>query len=67
MSDCDPENRTKHLDESALSIAEGTLGSKLHIAYDAKQWEAFIAILDSPAQDRHRLRKLLTEPSVLES
>ena len=67
MPDRDPENRTEHFDESAWLIAEDTLGSKLHIAYDAKQWEAFTAMLESPAQDRPRLEKLLTERSVLES
>lgn len=40
------------------------------IVYDKEKWEAFLALLDRPVQDligKPRLRKLLQEPSVLES
>ena len=43
-----------------------TLASQHHLVYSAEQWEAFMALLNHPAQDRPRLKKLLHEPSVLE-
>lgn len=57
MSEKGSESRTEHFDESS---------SQEHISMDAEQWEAFTAMLNSPAQDRPRLKKLLTERSVLE-
>jgi uncharacterized protein (DUF1778 family) len=52
--------------ESACLRAEEALASQRQIVYDTQQWEAFMAMLDRPAQDKPRLRKLLTEPSILE-
>jgi uncharacterized protein (DUF1778 family) len=58
-------NISSFLVESACLRAEEALASQKHFAYDAKQWNAFIAALDRPAQDKPRLRALLNEPSVL--
>ena len=59
-------NVSNFLVESACLRAEETLASQHHIVYNAKQWEVFIAMLDRPAEDKPRLKKLLTEPGVLE-
>lgn len=59
-------NVSAFLVESACLRAEETLASQHHLVYSAEQWEAFMAMLDRPAEDKPRLRKLLTEPSVLE-
>ncbi len=66
MPHSDPESHAAHIDENACLRTEGTLASQQHIGYNAKQWAAFTVALNSPAQDRPRLKKLLTEPSVLE-
>ena len=52
--------------ESACLRAEDTLASQRQFVYDKKQWETFINMLDHPAQEKPRLKKLLTEPSILE-
>ena len=59
-------NVSSFLVESACLRAEETLASQHHLVYSAKQWEAFITMLDRPAENKPRLKKLLTEPSVLE-
>lgn len=52
--------------QSALARAEETLPDQTRFLLNAEQWEAFNAILDAPPRDLPRLRRLLTEPSVLE-
>lgn len=52
--------------ESALSRAEETLPDRTRFFLNEDQWQAFNAILDAPSRDLPRLRRLLTEPSVLE-
>jgi uncharacterized protein (DUF1778 family) len=59
-------NVSSFLVESACLRAEETLASQQHFVYNAKQWDAFTAALDRPAQDKPRLNKLFTEPSILE-
>lgn len=59
-------NVSSFLVESACLRAEETLASQQHFVYTAKQWDAFTAALDRPAQDKPHLNKLLTEPSILE-
>jgi uncharacterized protein (DUF1778 family) len=39
----------------------------VHFTLSDKQWKAFTEALDRPAQVKPRLRKLLAEPSILES
>jgi uncharacterized protein (DUF1778 family) len=60
------ENLSNFLVESACLRAEEALASQQHFVYTAKQWEAFIAVLDRPAGDKPRLRSLLTERTILE-
>jgi uncharacterized protein (DUF1778 family) len=59
-------NLSSFVVESACMRAEETLASQRHFVLDAHQWEAFTAALDRPAQDKRRLRALLTGPSILE-
>ena len=59
-------NLSSFLVESACLRAEETLASQQHFVYTAKQWDAFTAALDRPAQDKPRLRALLSKPSILE-
>ncbi|MGD0301644.1 MAG: DUF1778 domain-containing protein [Bryobacteraceae bacterium] len=52
--------------ESACTRAEETIADQVHFILSEKQWKAFNDALDRPARVLPRLRKLLTEPSVLE-
>ena len=52
--------------ESACTRAEETMADQVHFVLSDKQWKAFNDALDRPARVLPRLRKLLTEPSVLE-
>jgi len=52
--------------ESACTRAEETIADQVHFVLSDKQWKAFNAALERPARIRLRLRKLLTEPSILE-
>jgi uncharacterized protein (DUF1778 family) len=51
--------------ESACTRAEETIADQVHFILSEKQWKAFNDALDRPARVLPRLRKLLTEPSVL--
>jgi uncharacterized protein (DUF1778 family) len=53
--------------ESACTRAEETIADQVHFVLSPKQWRAFTDALERPARVKPRLRKLLTEPSVLES
>ena len=52
--------------ESACTRAEETIADQVHFILSEKQWKAFNDALERPARVRPRLRKLLTEPSILE-
>jgi uncharacterized protein (DUF1778 family) len=52
--------------ESACTRAEETIADQVHFVLSDKQWKAFNEALERPARVRPRLRKLLTEPSILE-
>jgi len=53
--------------ESACLRAQHALASKQRFELDAKAWAEFMAALDKPPQKKPNLRKLLSEPSILES
>lgn len=59
-------NVSHFLVESACLRAEDTLASQVHFTYTPRQWDAFVTMLDRPAVSKPRLKKLLTEPSILE-
>ena len=60
------ENVSHFLVESACIRAEDTLASQVQFTYTPRQWDQFVAMLDRPAISKPRLKKLLTEPSILE-
>jgi uncharacterized protein (DUF1778 family) len=59
-------NVSAFLVESACIRAEETLASQRALVYTPAQWKAFTQALERPAENKPRLRALLTEPSVLE-
>lgn len=52
--------------QSALDRADEVLADQRRFFMDEKQWRAFQAALDAPPRDIPALRKLMTEPSVVE-
>lgn len=52
--------------ESACEKAEDILAEEKHFTLPAEKWKAFTDALDRPVQIKPRLKKLLTEPSLLE-
>ena len=52
--------------KSALDRADETLADQRVWTLDAEQWKKFQEALDAPPRDNPRLRKLLTEPSIVE-
>jgi uncharacterized protein (DUF1778 family) len=53
--------------ESACTRAEEAIADQVHFVLSSKQWKAFNDALERPARVKSRLKKLLTEPSILES
>jgi uncharacterized protein (DUF1778 family) len=51
---------------SACAEAENSLADQRHFSLNVEQWDAFTAALDRPVQPKPRLRRLLSEPSILE-
>jgi uncharacterized protein (DUF1778 family) len=52
--------------ESACTKAEEAIADQVHFLLSGKQWKTFNEALERPARVKPRLRKLLTEPSILE-
>lgn len=62
-------NLSSFLVENAVLRADEALASQAHFVYEVyepKQWNAFLAALDRPAQVKPELKSLLAEPSILE-
>jgi uncharacterized protein (DUF1778 family) len=57
---------TEFVVESACAVAELELAEQKEFALPPVQWEAFLAALDKPTEPNPALRRLLTEPSVIE-
>ncbi len=53
--------------ESACTRAEEAIADQLHFVLSERQWKAFNEALERPARVKPRLRKLLREPSILET
>lgn len=60
------KNVSEFLLEHGLIAAQETLTDRRLFVLDDEQWQAFQAALDSPPQEKPRLARLLTEPSVFE-
>lgn len=57
---------TEFVLDSACANAEHVLADRSRFILDDQAWARFMAALDGPAADKPRLKKLLSEPSVLE-
>jgi uncharacterized protein (DUF1778 family) len=53
--------------QSALEKADETLAEQFRFTLNAEQWEKFMAALDAPPREMPRMRRLLSEPSVVEA
>jgi len=60
------KNVSEFLLEHGLIAAQETLTDRRLFVLNDEQWQAFQAALDSPPQEKPRLARLLTEPSVFE-
>jgi uncharacterized protein (DUF1778 family) len=60
------ETLTEFIVRSACTEAEHTLADQRHFTLPTAQWQAFVAALDRPPQFKVHLRRLLTEPTILE-
>jgi uncharacterized protein (DUF1778 family) len=51
---------------ASIAQAADVLAERREFRLPPDQWDAFVAMLDRPAAAKPRLRRLLTEPSVLD-
>lgn len=52
--------------KSAFEQAQKDIREERDFALTSAQWKKFLTVLDRPKKKKPRLKKLLTEPSVLE-
>jgi uncharacterized protein (DUF1778 family) len=52
--------------EAGITAANQALANRCHFGLDNAQWEMFQQALDRPVQSKPRLKKLLTQPGVLD-
>ena len=57
-------NVTEFIMRSACENAEQVLADQTRFVLDEKQWKAFMTVLDRPAKDKPRLRRLFQEPHI---
>lgn len=57
---------TDYILGSAILVAEQRLMARQDFHLSPRQFQKFLDALERPVQDKPRLRRLLTEPSVLE-
>lgn len=60
------KNLTEFIVESACTVAEVELAETSEYRLPPDKWRAFLAALDNPPKPTAELRRLMTEPSVLE-
>jgi uncharacterized protein (DUF1778 family) len=53
--------------DSAIAAATEVLAERSRIGLGSKDWTAFIAALDAPPRQHARMRRLLTEPTILDN
>lgn len=51
---------------ASLARAEDVLADRREFRLASDRWDAFVAMLDRPVTDRPRLRRLLTQPSIID-
>ena len=52
--------------DAATTEAEHVLADRTRFELPEADWSPFVELLDRPPQDKPRLRRLMTEPSVLD-
>ncbi len=52
--------------EEAFHAAQDTLANQVRFSLDDNQWQLFCDALDQPAISTETIKKLLTEPSILD-
>jgi uncharacterized protein (DUF1778 family) len=52
--------------EQGIAAAAGTLADRRLFLLDEARWQEFLVALDQPAKDRPGLKRLLTEPGLLD-
>ncbi len=60
------KNVSEFLLEAGITAANQALANRRHFGLDNAQWEMFQQVLDRPVQSKPRLKKLLTQPGVLD-
>ena len=60
------KNVSEFLLEAGITAANQALANRCHFGLDNAQWEMFQQALDRPVQSKPRLKKLLTQPGVLD-
>jgi len=60
------QTMTEFVVQSAGAVAELELAEQKEFTLPPEQWQAFLAALDKPTEPSPALRRLLTEPSVIE-
>lgn len=60
------KNVSEFLLEAGISAANRALADRNRFGLDEDQWERFQQALDRPVQLKPKLRKLLTQPGVLD-
>lgn len=60
------KNVSEFLLDAGVNAANEALADRRHFSLDDDQWAAFQQALDSPPQTLPRLKRLLTEPSLLD-
>jgi uncharacterized protein (DUF1778 family) len=57
-------NVTEFIMRSARESAEQVLADQTRFVLDERQWKAFMAVLDRPAKEKPRLRRLFKESHI---
>lgn len=60
------KNVSEFLLDAGVTAANQTLADRRHFMLDEARWQAFQEALDRPVQARPRLKKLLSDPGVLD-
>ncbi len=60
------KNVSEFLLEAGITAANQALADRRHFGLDKAQWEMFQQALDRPVQSKPRLKKLLTQPGVMD-
>ncbi len=60
------KNVSEFLLDAGVIAANHALSDRRHFVIDEAQWQAFQQALDRPVQTKPRLKKLLSQPGVLD-